>query len=178
LRVAAPSSAAIRVLRRAELAGHDPRQVLHDAVTERSLADARQITNVIHDRITTDRALSLDPVGDSFTDWTPQADNPDDQRLLTVLSATADTRARELGAQAVEEQPGWATEAFGPLPDDPEQRRAWRERAGIVAAHRELSGHDDPVNPIGPPPKPGQLEAYASYRASWRALGRPDADSN
>jgi conjugative relaxase-like TrwC/TraI family protein len=179
-RMAAEDGAATlnQVLRRAELAGHDPRQVLHDAVTERSLGDARQLTNVIHARITTNRALSLDPVGDSFTAWTPAVDNPDDQRLLAVLSVTADNRACELGAQAVEDQPVWAADAFGPLPDDPEQRRAWRERAGIVAAHRELSGHDDPVNPIGPPPKPGQLEAYASYRASWRALGRPDADSD
>jgi hypothetical protein len=179
-RMAAEDGAATldRVLRRAELAGHDPRQVLHDAVTERSLADARQLTNVVHDRITTNRTLSLDPVGDSYSNWTPVVDNPEAQRLLAVLSATADNRARELGAQAVEEQPVWATDAFGQLPDDPEQQRAWRERAGIVAAHRELTDHDDPVNPIGPPPKPGQLEAYASYRASWRALGRPDADTD
>jgi conjugative relaxase-like TrwC/TraI family protein len=179
-RMAAEDGAATlnRVLRRAELAGHDPRQILHDAITERSLGDARQLTNVIHTRITTNPALSLDPVGDSFTDWMPQAEHPDDQRLLTVLATTADNRARELSAQAVEEQPVWATDAFGPLPEDPEQRRAWQQRAGIVAAHRELTDHHDPVDPIGPPPKPGQLEAYASYRASWRALGRPDADSD
>jgi hypothetical protein len=179
-RMAAEDGAATlnRILRRAELAGHDPRQVLHDAVTERSLGDARQLTNVIHTRITTNRALPLDPVGDSYSSWTPAVDNPDHQRLLTVLSVTADNRARELGAQAAEDQPVWATDAFGPLPDDPEQQRAWRERAGIVAAHRELTDHHDPVNPIGPPPKPGQLEAYASYRASWRALGRPDADTD
>ncbi len=179
-RMAAEDGAATlnRILRRAELAGHDPRQVLHDAITERSLGDARQITNVIHDRITTNRTLSLDPVGDSYSDWSPAVDDPDDQRLLTVLAATADNRARELGTQAAEEQPVWATDAFGPLPDDPEQRRSWQERAGIVAAHRELTDHDDPTNAIGPPPKPGQLEAYASYRASWRALGRPDADTD
>jgi hypothetical protein len=179
-RMAAEDGAATlnRILRRAELAGHDPRQVLHNAVTERSLRDARQLTDVIHARITTNRTLSLDPVGDAFTDWTPQADNPDHQRLLTVLAATADNRARELGALAGNEQPAWAADAFGLLPDHPEQRRAWEHKAGIVAAHRELSGHDDPVDPIGPPPKPGQLEAYASYRASWRALGRPDADTD
>ncbi len=34
------------ILRRAELAGHDPRQVLHDAVTSRRLDGARQLTNV------------------------------------------------------------------------------------------------------------------------------------
>jgi hypothetical protein len=102
--MAAPDGAATlhRVLRRAELAGHDPRQVLHDAVTERSLGDARQITNVVHDRITTNRALSLDPVGDSFTDWTPQTDSPDVQRLLTVLAATSGPprpRARRRGSR-------------------------------------------------------------------------------
>jgi hypothetical protein len=166
-----------RILRRAELAGHDPYQVLLDALTERSLGDARQLTNVLHDRITTNPALSLDPVGDSYTQWIPTLTNPEDHRFLTALAHAADTRRRELADDVADQQPRWALEAFGPLPTNPQERQAWRERAGIVAAHRELSGHTDPTTALGPPPTPGLVEHYASWRAAWRALGRPEADT-
>jgi hypothetical protein len=178
-RIAAEDGAATlaRVLRRTELAGHDPAQVLHDAVTERDLAGARQLSNVLYDRITTNRSLSLDPIGDTYTDRAPTADDPDQQRFITALTTAADTRRKELGAQATEAPEAWALEAFGPPPVDPEGRRAWNHKAGIVAAHRELSGHTDPTTPIGVPPKPGQPEHYASFRAAHRALGRPDTDT-
>ena len=52
----------------------------------------------------------------------------------------------------------------------------WEHRAGLVAAYRELRGHDDPTDALGPAPQPGQVEAYAAYRAAWRALGRPEID--
>jgi hypothetical protein len=62
------------------------------------------------------------------------------------------------------------------VPENDSERREWVAKAGIVAAHRELVGHDDPAAALGPVPKPGQVEAYASWRAAWRALGRPEAD--
>jgi conjugative relaxase-like TrwC/TraI family protein len=178
-RIAAEDGAATlaRVLRRAELAGHDPAHVLHQAVTERDLRGARQLSNVLYDRITTNPRLSLDPVGDTYTDRAPTTDDPDDQRFITALTHAADTRQANLGAHAVEQPPAWALEAFGPSPTDPDARQSWEKRAGIVAAHRELSDHTDPTTPIGPPPKPGQPEHYASFRAAWRALGRPEADT-
>jgi hypothetical protein len=46
----------------------------------------------------------------------------------------------------------------------------------MVAAHRELTSHDDPENALGAPPQPGQVEAYASWRAAWTALGKPERD--
>jgi hypothetical protein len=178
-RIAAEDGAATlaKVLRRAELAGHDPAQVLQHAVTARDLAGARQLSNVLYDRITTNRQLSLDPVGDTYTDRAPTADDPDEQRFITALTVAADTRRAELGAQAVEQPPDWAVAAFGPVPSDSDGRRTWEHKAGIVAAHRELSGHTDPSTPIGLPPKPGQPEHYASFRAAHRALGRPDTDT-
>ncbi|MGH7747302.1 MAG: MobF family relaxase, partial [Candidatus Dormibacteria bacterium] len=166
-----------RVLRRAEVAGHDPYQVLANAITKRSLGDARQLTNVIHDRITNNRALSLDPVGDSATHWIPTVDNPEHQRYLHALSQATDTRRDQLAEQTADQQPAWATTAFGPLPTDPQERQAWTTKAGIVAAHRELSGHDDPTSPLGPPPQPGQVEHYASWFAATRAVGWSAADT-
>jgi hypothetical protein len=52
----------------------------------------------------------------------------------------------------------------------------WEARAAIVAGFREMSGHDDPTDALGPAPKPGQVEAYAAFRAAWRTLGRPEVD--
>ena len=63
-----------------------------------------------------------------------------------------------------------------PAPDQVEARSAWEERAASVAAYRELVGHDNEADPLGPPPKPGQIETYAAWRSAWRALGRPEAD--
>ncbi|SFW50345.1 MobF family relaxase [Amycolatopsis australiensis] len=162
-----------RLLRRAELAGHDPRQVLDDAVTARSLSGARQLTNVIHHRIT--GAVSLDPVGDSYADSLPQVEDPQWAAYLRSLAETADARRNELGAQLAAEPPQWAIEAFGPVPERADERDAWVAKAGTVAAHRELTGHDDPAAALGPAPKAGQVEAYASWRSAWRALGRPES---
>jgi conjugative relaxase-like TrwC/TraI family protein len=163
-----------RVLRQAELSGHNPRQVLHDVVTSRDLAGARQLTNVLHHRIT--GSVSLDPGGDSHADWVPAVDDPAWRNYLTELADIADARRDELGREVAEQQPQWAVEALGPPPDDDEQRAQWARRAGAVAAHRELTGHDDPATAIGPAPKAGQAEANASWRAAWHALGRPEAD--
>jgi hypothetical protein len=162
-----------RLLRRAELAGHDPRQVLNDAVTARSLAGARQLTNVIHHRITD--TVTLDPVGDTYTDWVPKVDDPEWAAYLQTLADTADQRRHELGRQLAADPQQWAVEAFGPVPETPQERHRWIVQAGTVAAHRELTGHEDPETALGPAPKAGQVETYASWRSAWRALGRPES---
>lgn len=59
---------------------------------------------------------------------------------------------------------------------DGPDRDAWVKRAGVVAAYRELRGHDHPDDALGGAPKPGQVEQYAAYRAAWTALGRPEID--
>jgi conjugative relaxase-like TrwC/TraI family protein len=162
-----------RLLRRAELAGQDPRQVLHDAVTSRPLAGARQLANVLHHRITD--TVTLDPQGDTYAAWTPTVDDPEWQRYLDALAKKADDRRHELGETVLAERPQWAVEALG-NPDEATDLREWEARAGIVAAHRELTGHVDDADALGAAPKAGQIEAYASWRAAWRALGRPEVD--
>jgi hypothetical protein len=162
-----------RLLRRAELAGQDPRQVITDAVARGPLTGSRQLTNVIHHRITS--SIPLDPRGDCYRDWTPKVEDPQWQHYLDTLAADADDRQRELGEQVLTEQPQWAIESFGPPPAEPDPQAAWLRKAGIVAAHRELTRHDDLDAALGEAPKPGQVEAYASWRAAWRALGQPEA---
>jgi hypothetical protein len=163
-----------RVLRRVELAGHDPHQVLLTAITSKPLDGARRLTNVIHSRIT--ESVSLDPIGDTYAEWVPHVEDPQWQAYLEQLAASADGRRQQLGAEVAAEQPQWAVESLGPLPDTAEELAEWKQRAGIVAAHRELTGHEDTAVALGPASKPGQVEAYATWRAAWRALGRPEAD--
>lgn len=164
------------LLRRVELAGHDPQQVLTDAVTRRSLDDARQITNVLQRRVSDQ--VSLDPIGDTFAERIPKVDSPQWQAYLTTLARAADDRRSELGRAAAADAPVWAVETLGvpPAPNQADALTAWEERAASVAAYREIVEHDDETDPLGPPPKPGQIETYAAWRSAWRALGRPEAD--
>ena len=162
-----------RVLRQAELAGHDPDQVLGDAVTSRDLSDARSLASVLHQRITA--TTDLHPKGDTYAGWTPQVDDPTWQRHLNDLARCADRRRAELGREVVEGRPQWAIEALGRVPDQPDEQDVWTRRAAAVAAHRELTGHDDPDVVLPGRPKRGQVETYASWRAAWRPLGRDEA---
>lgn len=175
-RIAAEDGAAslTRVLRRAELAGHDPERVLHDAVADRPLDGSRNLTNVIYSRIRDEHRFT--PTGESFADWTPRVDNPEWTAYLTALATAADQRAEELGEQAAAERPAWAVDAFGPVPGTANEREQWQHKAGIVAAYRELRGHDDAAEALGPAPKAGEVEAYAAFRAAWRTLDRPEVD--
>jgi hypothetical protein len=159
------------LLRRAELAGHDPRQVLTDAVTARTLTGARRLSYVLHDRIT--KTTRLDPVGDSHTAWVPRLEDPAWSSYLYQLAAEADRRATTMAEQLAADPPQWAVKAFGASPSTGEGRTEWIDRAAVVVAHRELAGVSDDAAALGPAPKPGQVEAYAAWRAAWRALGRP-----
>lgn len=161
-----------RVLRQAEVAGHDPLEVLTTAITQRELGNARSIASVLHHRIH-DR-VDLEPVGDSHADWVPQVTDPAYQRHLEDLAAAADRRRDELGVQVAEQAPQWAVEALGPVPQDVAEHARWVELAGVVAAHRELAGHIDETAALPGPPPRGRVEEYASWRAAWRALGRPE----
>lgn len=178
-RIAAEDGAATltRILRRAELAGHDPQQVLHDAVAERPFDGVRNVSNAIYSRIRTEHDDRLDPTGDTYAGWIPQIENnPEWATYLGVLAQAADQRAEELGRQLAADPPAWLTASIGPVPDEIGDRDEWQRRAGVVASYREMRGHDDPTDALGPAPKAGQVEQYAAYRAAWRTLGRPEIE--
>src|SRR5699024_11184603 len=147
--------------------------VLTDTISNRPLDGARQLANVIHHRITSE--YDLTPRDGNYTDRVPHVDDPDWRTYLDSLATAADQRQHELGKEVAEQAPQWAIEALGPVPDDATQAQDWVERAGIVAAHRELTGHEDPAEPLGAAPKTGDSEAYAPWRSAWRALGRPES---
>jgi len=175
-RIAAEDGAAslTRVLRSAELAGHDPREVLTAAIADRPLDGARNTTNVIYSRIA-DRHR-FDPVGTSWEAWMPRVDDLDWQRYLAQLAHAVDDRTIELGRDAAAAPPEWALAAFGTPPIESDVRDAWVADVGAVAAYRELRDHASETDVLGPAPQPGQVEQFAAYRAAWRALGRPEVD--
>ncbi|MFI9332963.1 MobF family relaxase [Kitasatospora sp. NPDC052868] len=86
-------------------------------------------------------------------------------------------RRLQLGQELAEaeELPQWAV-SLGEAPgaDRPEQRAAWVERAGTVAAFREAHGYDAEVDPIGPRPRRGAVDFRLDWDRAFRALGQPE----
>ncbi|MGH3566420.1 MAG: hypothetical protein ACRDRH_10375 [Pseudonocardia sp.] len=176
-----------RLLRTAELAGHDPDRVLHAAIESRSLADAESPAQVLHHRITHALAGRLTPhVRGGAADLIPhhhlQHDDvpPVDAKRaarLHQLADAADTRRHELGAQAAAEAPAWAVDALGSVPgaDEVIARQDWEQRAGWAAAYRELVDHTDEHDPLGNAPGKGRVEHAVLFRAAHEALALVDA---
>jgi len=162
------------LLRQAELAGRDGEAALAAAATDRPLDGAESIGAVLHSRLAA-RLGPLVPGGDRFTDRIPAVPDPTWRRYLERLAENADRRARELGTRTAEEPPRWAREALGPVPARPVERLDWEERAGRVAAYREMAGHDDQAVALGAAPPPGKVEHHAAWHSAWRALGRPES---
>ena len=163
-----------RLLRSAELAGHDPHQVLAAAIAERDLGGARSIAQVLHRRIVDRHRDRLAPTATSYAEMVPTVASTEWQQQLSSRADAADARRRQLGAQVAAGPPQWAVEALGTMPRDPVARLDWEHRAGTVAAWRELAGHANPADALGPAAPSGQPEHYAAWRAAWTALGRPE----
>ena len=86
-----------RTLRTAELAGHDPADVIRRAVESRDLVGARDVASVIDARIR-QRLQSLPPQPQRpWSARVPQLDDPELQAYLTEIAAMMDDRKQRLG---------------------------------------------------------------------------------
>jgi hypothetical protein len=162
-----------QLLRSAELAGHDPAQVLRDAVTATSLDGSTSVAQVLHFGIRTTLDGKLDPQVTSFADLIPRDIVEQDRSGLEALAHTADARRVDLGTQLAQAPPQWAREALGPVPDtaeDPAGRAAWEHKAGWVASYREWADHTDEQDPLGAAPPAGLAEKHAVFHAAHGAL--------
>jgi len=163
-----------QLLRRAELAGHDPEQLLTAAVERRELDDVTSPAKVLHHRISTELRGQLTPHVTSARDLIPATADDTWRPYMERLADAADERRRELGAQIAEQQPEWAVAALGEVPTDPVERAEWEHRAGWAAAWRELAEHTDERDALGRAPAPGLVEKAALYRAGHEQLGLID----
>lgn len=174
-RLAADAGGALgRLLRSVELAGLDPKETVRSVVSARSLDGAVNAASVLHYRIS-EATRGAAPEADDFRARVPPIGGAWQVRL-EQLAELADQRAVDLGREAALSRPRWAVEALDEPPQSGLDRWRWENRAGRVAAYRELRGEEDEERAIGPAPKAGETEAHAAWHAAWRALGRPEAD--
>jgi conjugative relaxase-like TrwC/TraI family protein len=163
-----------RTLRAAELAGQDPARVLAEAIAERDLAGSRDIPSVIDARLRS-RLGSLVPLPSGpWSAQIPAIADPERRAYVTEIAALMDTRKDRIGEHAAEHGLPWATGALGPVPGHPVDRLEWQRRAASIGAYRELSGYDDPSDPIGPEPAAAAPDRRAAWYEALAALGPVD----
>ena len=163
-----------RTLRAAELAGLDPARVLADAIAARDLAGSRDIAAVIDARLR-HRLGSLVPLPSRpWSAQVPAIADPGRRAYLAEIAALMDARKDRIGEHAAEHALPWATGALGPVPGHPVDRLDWQRRAASIGAYRELSGYDDPADPIGPEPAAAAPDRRASWYEALAALGPVD----
>ena len=163
-----------RTLRAAELAGLDPAQALADAIAERDLAGSRGIPAVIDARL---RYRLGSPVPLPAGPWSaqvPEIADPERCAYLTQIAALMDARKDRIGEHAADHERPWAVTALGPVPRHPLDRLDWQRRAASIGAWRELSGHHDPADPIGPEPIAATPDLRAAWHEAFAALGPVD----
>ncbi|WP_433291537.1 MobF family relaxase [Pseudonocardia sp. CA-142604] len=164
-----------KLMRTAEVAGHDPAAVLRHAVERGGLASARSVAQVLHSRITESLRGRLTPALTSARDLIPRGVPEAIRKRLEGLADAADDRRRELGERAAADKPQWAIEALGDVPEDVVEREEWAHRAGWGAAYRELSGHNHDTVPLGVSPGARLAEHHSLWHAAHRALDLPEA---
>jgi hypothetical protein len=162
-----------RTLRSVEAAGLDPGQVAEDAIQSAPLTGARDLAAVIDYRIRKVTAGIASAPWQTWSERIPQLADPQRQQLVTELAAAMDARRARIGEHACQTSPTWATNALGPVPEDPLDRLNWTERASAIGAYRELYGIESDADPIGPEPV-NSSEARSAWMAAYSAQLRLD----
>ncbi len=164
-----------RLLRSAELAGHDVDHVLRRSIEGRDFAGARSIAAVLHGRVRRIVGTPEPRASDGYAERTPAIQDPVADRFARDLAAAMDERVSLLGNRVAADRPVWALRYLGEVPADPIERADWVRRAGAAAAYREERGYTHETEAIGPAPERASPEQRASWRAAYVALRLPDA---
>jgi hypothetical protein len=165
-----------RLLRAAELAGHDTDSVIKLGVGKRDFAGARSIAAVLHGRIQRIIGTPEPVAAASYLARTPVIDDPVDRAFALDVAAAMDARAAILGEQAARNRPAWVVSILGDVPAGVAARAGWIRRAAIAAAYREEAGWTSQNDPIGPAPERASPELRVSWHAAYTALAMPDLD--
>ena len=160
-----------RTLRAAELAGLDPAQLLAAAIAERDLAGSRDLAAVIDARLRHRLGTAVPlPVG-PWSGQVPALTDTERRSYLAEIATLMDARKDRIGEHVADHAPPWAVTALGPVPGHPLDRLNWQRRASSIGAWRELSGYDDPADPIGPEPVAAAPDLRAAWHEALAALG-------
>ena len=160
-----------RLLRAADLAGHDVEDVLRPRARGDGTSPAPGASP---------RSCTAGSSGSSarrnrwrhggYADRTPAIEDPEADRFARELAAAMDERVSLLGNRVAMDRPVWALRYLGEVPADPVERAEWIRRAGLAAAYREERGYADETEAIGPAPERGSPEQRASWHAAYTAL--------
>jgi AAA domain len=160
-----------RTLRAAELAGLDAAGVVAAAIGERDLAGARDVAAVIDARLRYRLGALVPAPSGPWSAQVPVIPDPGRRAYVAEIAALMDARKDRIGEHATQNPLPWAIAALGPVPEDPPDRADWQRRAAAVGAWRELSGHCDPADPIGPEPVAAAPDLRAAWHEALAALG-------
>jgi AAA domain/TrwC relaxase len=165
-----------RTMKQAELAGYDLHEAVGVAIRRRSLAGSRDVHAVVDDRLRKDTQPSMPQPRGRYASRVPPVIGADRQQHLRDLARAMDDRKEWLGQAAAETSAPWAVTALGPVPGEPAARSDWQKRAAHIGAYRELYGHDDPADPIGPEPSSDAPERQADWHTARDAITRAGAE--
>ncbi len=165
-----------RLLRAAELAGHDVDVVLRQAIARRGFEGSRSVAAVLHGRVRRIVGTAEPAASAGYLARTPQIDDPEAAWLAADLAEAMDARVGVLAERAALDRPAWALRYLGQVPGDAVERAEWARRAGAAAAYREESGYDSDIEAIGPAPERGSPELRASWHTAFTALHMPELD--
>lgn len=161
-------------IRSAEQAGHDPAEVLREAVGRGGFGPkVGSVAQTLAWRI-----------GQKCGDTAPVAGAgrpadllEADEARLEFLGSLMAARQAKLGPETAEAAPAWATNHLGPVPEaGTEERAAWEEKAGKVAAHREGSRWEDEERALPAAPSTFTTARRGSWQDAYDALGRPSEE--
>ena len=162
-----------RGLRDAEAAGLSSKDVLARAIQSGSLADVRDVGAVLDARVRQQTQGLVPQPPKPWSERVPEDEHQERHEYLVQLGKAMDDRQQRLGEFTAQAPPSWAERALGPVPDDPDERQSWQERASAVAGYREMFAYSDPAEPIGPEPV-NSPEARQMWHAAFAALGPVD----
>jgi len=163
-----------RTIRAAELAGLDAGQVLAAAIGERDLAGARDVPAVLDKRLRHRLGSLIPRPAGTWSAQVPAIADPGRSAYAAEIAAMMDARKDRIGEHAAVNALPWAVNALGPVPAHPLDRLEWQRRASSLGAWRELSGHDDPADPIGPEPVAAAPDLRAAWHEALAALSPAD----
>jgi len=166
-----------RTLRELELGGHNVEQLATDAVLSREVDSADSVSDVLRARIRRETGDAGDvrhaEAPSTWTERTGQTPGPLGE-FETELASWIDSRTRNLGELAAADEPAWAVEHLGQVPEEEAERARWIHRAGAVAAYREqFSVPEDEIS-IGAAPSRETPVARLMWSEAYTALGMPD----
>jgi hypothetical protein len=143
-------------------------------IGERDLAGARDLAAVIDARIRYRTGALIPAPAGPWLAQVPAIADPERRAYLTQIAALLDARKDRIGEHAAQHALPWAVSAIGPVPAEPRNRADWQRRAAAIGAWRELSGHRDPADPIGPEPVAAAPDLRAAWHEALAALGPAD----